>query len=75
MKTTKENVLSQLMYAWDEEQNNDGEYVPVKGQQLMSEEQAKALIEKHNDIFEQGQLMGSFAYYTANQILNAERLQ
>lgn len=72
MKTTTENVKSQLMYEWEEEQNDEGDYFNVKGKQLMSEQEALAMIERHRDIMERCQLLGSYAYYAANEIRKAE---
>ena len=73
--TTIANVKAQLMYEWDEEENDNGEIVEVKGNQLMTEAEASALIEKHKDVFESSVRMGSYAYYTANQIRSAEAKQ
>ena len=72
METNKSNVKSQLMYEWDEEKNEDGEYVEVKGKQLMTESEAGALIAKHQNVYDRCCLMHSFAYYTANEIRKAE---
>ena len=59
------------MYSWYE----DSEGNEVKGEQMMTQNQADALIEKHIDVFDRCKLMGSFAYYTANQIREAEAKQ
>lgn len=72
METTIANVKSQLMYEWDEQENDDGDVVPVRGKQVMGEKEAIALIVKHQDIYDRGVALRSFAYYTANQIRNAE---
>jgi len=71
-ETTIENVKSQLMFEWDEEENDEGETVEVKGKQLMTEAEALALIEKHREVFDQCKLMRSYSYYTANQIRSSE---
>ena len=73
--TTVENVKSQLMYEWDEVENEDGEIVELKGKQLMTDSEAQALIDKHKDIFEKGRLVRSYAYYIANQIRAAQETQ
>ena len=72
METNKSNVKSQLMYEWDEETNDNGDVVDVKGAQLMTEAEADALIAKHQNVYDRCCLMRSFAYYTANEIRKAE---
>lgn len=67
MQTNIPNVLSQLMYEWDEDEDGNA----IKGKQLRTEAEAMALINKHRDLYEDGVRMGSFAYYTANKIANA----
>ncbi len=60
------------MYEWDEETNDDGDVVEVKGKQLMTDAEATALIKRFRDIYEKGQMMRSYAYYVANQIRAAK---
>jgi hypothetical protein len=70
-ETTMENVKAQLMYEWDEQENDEGEVVTVKGKQLMTEEEAMQMIRDHIAILTRGKVMRSYAYYTANQIRKA----
>lgn len=65
MEATLETVVTELMWDDPEAENR---------QQIMTEAEAGALVNKHRPILERGQRAGSFAYYVADQIIKAENL-
>lgn len=66
----REDLIRELMYP-DPVLDADENWIS-NGVQVMSRENAKALIDRHKDIYDRGVKLASYTYYVAAEILKAE---
>lgn len=62
------NIKDCLTHEWDEDEDGTA----IRGQQIRTDAEAQALLDKHKTIVEKGIRLRSNCYYIAGEIVKAE---